>query len=82
MEREEPTLERVRTLIGEVCAVDKSMISKKARLRGYGIDSIRVMELIMFIEDEFHIHLEIEPMAEIATAGELAEYIDSLRSSK
>ena len=79
MDKKEATFERLRSLISETCAVDPTTIGRNARLRGYGVDSIRVMELMLSIEDEFQIRLEREQLEDISTVGELADYVYSLR---
>lgn len=78
----EATFDRIKHLIGEMCAVDPAIINKNARLRGFGVDSVRVMELVLCIEDEFQIRLEREDLSEISTVGELADYIYSLRAQE
>jgi acyl carrier protein len=48
-----------------------------ARLRGYGIDSVRVLELLMSIEEEFGIELKVDQMSQIGTVRDLVEHIDA-----
>jgi acyl carrier protein len=75
----EQVVDRIRQLISQVCLIDAAEISKNARLLAFGIDSIRVIELMMRIEEEFQIHLEPGELSEIATVGQLADYIEGLR---
>jgi acyl carrier protein len=82
VEQREATFDRIKNLISEMCAVDPAIINKNARLRGFGVDSVRVMELVLCIEDEFQIQLEREDLSEISTVGELADYINSLRTQE
>lgn len=79
MNAEQPTFKRIKHFIGEVCAVDSSAINPDSRLRGYGVDSIRMFELMLMIEDEFQVQLEADELSNIITIGELADYIDSRR---
>ncbi len=74
------TFERLRSLIGEVCAIDPRAIGASARLRGYGIDSIRALDLMMSIEEEFQVQFRLEDLTDIRTVGELAAYVDRLRA--
>jgi acyl carrier protein len=71
-------LDRIRHLISQVCMVDATDIGRNARLLAFGIDSIRVIELMMHIEDEFQIHLEPADLGEIVTVGQLADYVEKL----
>jgi acyl carrier protein len=82
VEQKETTRERIKNLISEMCAVDPAIINDNARLRGFGVDSVRVMELVLCIEDEFQIRLEREDLNQISTVGELADYIYSLRTQE
>jgi len=74
------TLDKLRILVGQACDVEPSTIQAAARLRGYGVDSIRVIDIMLSIEDVFNVQFELEDLEPIRTIGELAEYIDRLRS--
>lgn len=74
------TLQRLQRIIGEVCAISPASVTSAARLRGYGLDSVRIMELILVLESEFKVQFKVEEMGEIATVGQLAEHIDQLVS--
>jgi len=60
--------------------VDPSSICDNARLLGFGIDSIRVIDLVMSIEEEFSIRLEPEQLFGVATVQDLAEHVNALRA--
>jgi acyl carrier protein len=60
--------------------VEPASIAENARLRGFGIDSIRVMELVLSIEEEFAIALDPEQVFGAATLRDLAAHIDDVRS--
>jgi acyl carrier protein len=73
------TIDRLRQLIADSCAVRGDLIVEKASLRGFGIDSLRVMDLMLTIEGEFGIQFNLEDLDGIHTVGELASYVDRLR---
>lgn len=82
MEAKGATIDRIRSVIGRVCEVDPGEIASQARLRGYGIDSVRVIELLMSIEEEFGIELNLEQLGRLTTVRELVDYIDQQRAQK
>jgi acyl carrier protein len=71
-------VDRIRRLISQVCVVDVADVGKNARLLAFGIDSVRVIELMMCIEEEFHIQLEQVDLGEIATVKQLADHVENL----
>jgi acyl carrier protein len=72
------SLPQLKNLIGEICAVDPRSICSDEWLRGYGVDSLRALDLMTSIEEEFRVELSIEDLARIQTVGELARYLDRL----
>ncbi len=76
------TVERIRKVVAQVCLVEVAEINKDARLLAFGLDSVRVLELMMCMEEEFEIQLEPGQLDEIFTVGELAEYVEGLGTSK
>ena len=73
------TLERLRQMIAESCAVRPELVVPQARLRGYGIDSVRIMDLMLTIEEQFGVRFNLEELDEVRTVGELAAYVDRLQ---
>ncbi|MBU8897143.1 hypothetical protein DRW03_22375 [Corallococcus sp. H22C18031201] len=72
----ERTLQRLKQMIADLCAVDAQSIRGEGMLRGYGLDSIRIMDLMATIESEFEVQLRVEEMGSIASVRDLAEHID------
>lgn len=82
MNDDRPTLERIRSVVGQVCTVDPSSIPDNARLLAFGVDSIRVIDLVLSLEEEFSVQLEPERLFEVTTVTELARYIEGLTALK
>jgi len=80
--RTSETVEQIRKLIAQVCLIDAARINKNARLLAFGLDSLRVLELMMRIEDEFELQLEPGQLGDISTVGQLADYVERLRVSR
>jgi acyl carrier protein len=76
------TMERLRRLIAESCAVPPDLVVGSARLRGYGIDSVRIMDLMFRLEEDFSVQFNIEELDGIRTVADLAAYIELLRQRK
>jgi acyl carrier protein len=72
-------LDRIQQLISQVCLVDVSEVKRNARLMAFGIDSVRVIELMMSVEEEFQIQLEPAELNDISTVGQLADYVERIR---
>lgn len=71
------TLPKLKSLIAEICDVEEQTIVEKGKLVGYGLDSVRVLDLIMALEDEYGLEIdETDPeLAEISTVKELADLV-------
>lgn len=65
-------------MIAEICDVNVKTIVDTGKLVGYGLDSVRVLDLIMALEDKYDIEIdETDPeLAEVSTVIELSELVD------
>ena len=50
-------IRRLRTVAAAVLSADAASIADNGKLVGYGLDSVKVVDLVMAIEDEFGIEL-------------------------
>ena len=73
---ESSTLAQLLPLIAEAADTDAGDVKPDGRLRGYGIDSVRVIELVLSIEETFGVKVKNDDLARIQTVRELARYID------
>lgn len=67
-------------LTGEYNLLTEKLLPE-ARLEDLGVDSLGVMELLFKIEDEFGIRVPTD-QTELATVGDLVNYVDSLIASQ
>jgi acyl carrier protein len=73
----------VRELVGEVSGVDIAAFNKDADLfADLGFDSAKALELIVGLEDAFHITISSEEAADISTLGELVDLVTRLSKPK
>ena len=71
----EQTFQQIRSLIAQICDIPAETIQKEGRLIGYKMDSIRALDLIVAIEDAFHLTLDKDEMYEVKTVAELCDYV-------
>lgn len=74
-------LDRVKELIADICAIDAAGIQDNGRLLGYGLDSVRALDLLFALEDEVGAEIsEHDPeLREIKTVAQLADFVERRR---
>jgi len=75
------TLERLRSLLERELDLPADALQPQATLEGLGIDSLRMIEIVFTIEDEFKVAVKAEPAElreRLKTFADLAAYIDEL----
>ncbi len=74
---DERILETIRLSVAELCAVDPSAVQDDGKLVGYGLDSLRAMELVLILEEEFGVELpEHDPeLGRVETPRQLADLV-------
>jgi acyl carrier protein len=75
------TLDRLATLLADELALDAAAIRPEASLESLEIDSLRMLEILFRVEEEFGVsapsdHTELR--AKLKTVGDLAAFIDTL----
>lgn len=78
----ENTITMLSRLIAEICEIDRKIVRPEGKLVGLGLDSVRVLDLLMAVEDELDIELsENDPaLGNVQTVADLATLIDNRRS--
>jgi acyl carrier protein len=71
------TLERLSRILVQRYKLDPARLTPDQPLGSLGIDSLGMVEMLFFIEEEFGVHLPSEGVA-FGTLGEAAKYIDDL----
>ena len=75
------TLARLRTLLARDFDIKPEALEPEATLESLDIDSLRMIEILFCVEDEFKVTVSAEQSelrARLKTLGDLAAYIDSL----
>lgn len=71
------TADKVIELLAQQLNVDKATINKDTRIvEDLHADSLDVVEMLIALEDEFHISVPDEDAKTLTTVGALADYID------
>jgi acyl carrier protein len=75
------TLETVKRFIADVCAVEAATVQPGGKLLAYGLDSVRLLDLIVAVEDRYGLEIgDSDPeLASVETVADLAELIDRRR---
>jgi len=69
------TVRKIRELVAEASAIDPNDVKAEGQLRGYGLDSARVIDLVVSIEEEFGVSVTEADLPTLHTVAELAEYV-------
>jgi acyl carrier protein len=77
------TFEIVRSLIAEVCAVEVRAVTPEGRLVGFGLDSVRMLDLILSIETRLGVTVdESDPeLGTVQTVADLVALVERRRSA-
>jgi acyl carrier protein len=75
------TLDRLSRILVQRYKLDPARLTPDQPLGSLGIDSLGMVEMLFFIEEEFGVHLPSEGAA-FGTLGEAARYVDGLMASQ
>ena len=68
--------ERIKTFLVEEMEIDPAKIKLEARLKeDMGIDSLEVVDTVVFVESEFGFKMKSEQFKDIKTYGQFVDYI-------
>ena len=72
----------IRRFIADVCAVDQATIQPHSRLLAFGLDSVRLLDLLLAIEEQFGLQLgESDPeLVTVETVSDLVALIERRRA--
>ncbi|HIW49617.1 MAG TPA: acyl carrier protein [Candidatus Blautia intestinavium] len=69
-------LEEMKKLIAEQLNCEESEITAETSFKDdLGADSLDLFELVMALEDEYNVEIPAEELAELATVGDVIEYL-------
>jgi acyl carrier protein len=78
----ENTLERICKHLEHIAGPGISITADTNLVDQFALDSVKILDLIMEIEDEFDISIPLNMMAEVQVVSDLARMIDKIESEK
>ena len=72
---ENAMLEEMRKMIAEQLSCDENEITADTFKDDLGADSLDLFELVMALEDEYNIEILAEELTDLATVGDVIEYL-------
>jgi acyl carrier protein len=75
------TIERLSRILAQRFKLDPARLTPDQPLSALGIDSLGMVEMLFFIEEEFDVHLPSEGVT-FGTLGDAAKYVDELIASQ
>ncbi len=67
--------EKIKQLLIECANVDEEKITKDAKLKDLGIDSLYAVEMILELETAFSIQIEYEEMEQLITVDDVVKLV-------
>ena len=71
-------LEKITQVIADIFEIDQSVLEPDRELMAYGIDSARLMDLVVAIEDTFNVEISDDMMVQFRTANDIAAALETL----
>jgi acyl carrier protein len=75
------TLDRLSRILAQRYKLDPARLTPDQPLGSLGIDSLGMVEMLFFIEEEFGVHLPSEGVA-LGTLAEAAKYVEHLQATQ
>jgi acyl carrier protein len=68
--------QQIKQELARIYAIEPERIMEETWLIEYGLDSLRIMELVLALEDHFDIELRDEAIARLQTVADLVKLIE------
>jgi acyl carrier protein len=70
---------KIKEMIADICAVSSGEVRDEGKLLGYGLDSVRVIELLLAIEEELGVEInESDPgLLNVQTVADLVGFVEA-----
>ena len=75
------SLEEIQALIQKKYGIDPALLDANASLRGHGIDSLTLVEMLFSVEDHYGISVP-EKYSDVDTLAGLAAAVDEIRAAQ
>lgn len=71
------TMEKIIEIISDKTDVKPELLDEDTSIDEIGADSIDIVEILMALEEEFHVEISDEKAKELKNLGELKEYLEN-----
>lgn len=71
------TEDRIKRIIASTCGIDLNRIRKEGRLVEYGLDSVRAMDLLVSLEEEFSIVIPDDFATRARTMRDVVQFVEA-----
>jgi len=79
----EKETETLRQILSEELGAEASQLEPEARLvQDLGADSLTMVQILMAVEDEFHVTVPDEQWEHVATVGDVFEHLEKLLADR
>lgn len=68
---------RLRSMLAEACGLEPGELVAKRRFLEYGLDSVRLLELVSAVEEAFGLTISDETSARLKTLEDLTTYVSA-----
>jgi acyl carrier protein len=75
-------LQKLREQLNQFCPPDVEITPETDLINQLAIDSVKLLNLVMEIEDEFDISVPLNALADVQTVHELTNLIHQIRSAQ
>jgi acyl carrier protein len=73
---------RVKDLIAQTCEVDRASISDAGHLLAYGLDSVRAIDLLVSLEESFHVTIPEREAVRLKTVRDVIRCVEEKTSAR
>ena len=71
-------INQVKKIIADVCHIGETDVVADRDLTSYGMDSARAMDLVVTLEDTFHVEISDELIIRLRSANDIVEALEGL----
>lgn len=71
------TMEKIIEIISDKTDIKPELLDEDTSIDEIGADSIDIVEILMALEEEFHVEISDEKAKELKNLGELKEYLEN-----
>ena len=79
---DKPPLQFIREQVARLSWTEVENVRPEGRFIDFGIDSVRAMDLVIELEQEYGIDIPEQDLADLVTLQDVANHVETLRGAK